>query len=404
MRPSRAVLAASLAVPAMLLGVAVIPGDASAFSPPHPAPPSPAPRHGLLTAGESTALTLAATPEVVATGRPASLAGRLIDPATGFGLSGAPVRVEAAAADGSWSEVAVLSTDAAGRVTAELAPTATTVYRLHYADAATTGDPGTTRESMSPAARVTVRTLTADLTDDAVRVGRPAEVRGVLAAAPGSPLRLEVHRDGAWQPVGRKRTAADGSYTFRVTPTEPGSSRYRVVRDVGPGGPESTAAVGVLDVYRLHTSSVATRGRVRGDLDVLRATLAETYADPQGWLRSHHRFREVARGGDFTVVLSQPEYLPAFSWECSTMYSCRAGRYVVLNDNRWRHGSPHFPADLETYRRMLVNHETGHWLGRGHAYCPHKGAPAPVMQQQSKGMQGCRPNPWPLPREIDAVP
>ena len=48
------------------------------------------------------------------------------------------MRVEAAAADGSWSEVAALSTDAAGTVTAELAPTATTVYRLHYADAAIT--------------------------------------------------------------------------------------------------------------------------------------------------------------------------------------------------------------------------------------------------------------------------
>ena len=134
MRPARAILAASLAVPAMLLGVAVVPGDASAFS-----PPLPTPHHALLTVGESTALTLAATPEVVATGRPASLTGRLTDPATGIGHSGAPVRLEAAAADGSWAKVAVLSTDAAGKVTAELAPTATTVYRLHYVDAATWG-------------------------------------------------------------------------------------------------------------------------------------------------------------------------------------------------------------------------------------------------------------------------
>ena len=193
MRPSRAVLAASLAVPAMLLGVAVVPGDASAFSSPHAAPPNPTPRQ----AADGRRVHRADAGRHSRGGRhrpPRRLTGRLIDPATGIGLSGAPVRVEAAAADGSWSEVAVVSTDVAGRVTAELAPTATTVYRLHYADAATTGDPGATRESVSTAARVTVRTLTAGLTDDAVRVGRPAEVRGVLAAAPGSPLRLEVHR------------------------------------------------------------------------------------------------------------------------------------------------------------------------------------------------------------------
>jgi hypothetical protein len=76
---------------------------------------------------------------------------------------------------------------------------------------------------------------------------------------------------------------------------------------------------------------------------------------------------------------------------------------VIINESRWRRSSIHFPGDLATYRSMLVNHETGHWLGRPHAFCSGPGQLAPVMQQQSKGMHGCRPNAWPLAREIRAV-
>ena len=84
---------------------------------------------------------------------------------------------------------------------------------------------------------------------------------------------------------------------------------------------------------------------------------------------------------------------------CSTQWSCRIGRFVVINQERWRHASPAWNAagrSLRDYRHMVVNHETGHWLGRGHASCPGRGRPAPVMMQQSKGTGGCRFNPWPL--------
>ena len=94
--------------------------------------------------------------------------------------------------------------------------------------------------------------------------------------------------------------------------------------------------------------------------------------------------------------------VPSFGYPCSSTYSCRVGRYVIINQDRWLHTTPVWKDSglgRRNYRHLVVNHETGHWLGHRHAYCGGPGQLAPVMQQQSKGLQGCRANPWPLPRE-----
>ncbi len=81
--------------------------------------------------------------------------------------------------------------------------------------------------------------------------------------------------------------------------------------------------------------------------------------------------------------------------------SCQTGRKVVLNASRWGHGakpvSKAFGDDVTAYRRYLVNHEFGHYLGYGHVGCPGKGRTAPVMMQQTKGLQRCVANSWPAP-------
>ena len=77
----------------------------------------------------------------------------------------------------------------------------------------------------------------------------------------------------------------------------------------------------------------------------------------------------------------------------------QAWRFVVINQTPWRKKTPAFTGDLRTYRHMVVNHETGHWLGWKHRTCGGKGKRAPLMMQQSKGLKGCKPNPWPIKSE-----
>jgi hypothetical protein len=152
------------------------------------------------------------------------------------------------------------------------------------------------------------------------------------------------------------------------------------------------------------TYSVAFRGRITADKNAFAQTVALAYADPRGWSLNHEViFRRVQRGGNFTVWLASPDQMKSFSSECSPAWSCRTGRNVVINQDRWMYGSPFWYGPLAAYRVMIVNHETGHWFGLGHQACAASGSPAPVMMQQSEGATPCENNVWPLPSERDVL-
>jgi hypothetical protein len=132
------------------------------------------------------------------------------------------------------------------------------------------------------------------------------------------------------------------------------------------------------------------------------ATVDEVLGDPRSWIASGElRVQRVAGAADadFTVYLATPatsERMCAEGGLATERYtSCRLPGRVIINLARWMDAVPDYGAPVETYRTYVVNHEVGHEFGEEHQACPGPGRPAPVMQQQTYGLDGCVANAWP---------
>ena len=278
-------------------------------------------------------------------------------------------------------------------------------HRISVQVTATDGSGASATATSEPTSRVVRATL---------RNKRPPTVRGVarftrtVRATPGrwstEPTRIRFQWLRNSRPI---KGATKRSYTF--VPTDVGTRVQVRVTVKAPGHSTADASstrrrVGHrVPVRRTVSYHVETRGRITTSVRAFRRLAQQTFEDPRGWRGSGVRFRRVAKGGSFTLVLAEASKVPSFSSACSSSWSCRVGRFVIINQERWKHASPAWNAargSLRNYRHMVVNHETGHWLGFGHAGCPGPGRAAPVMMQQSKALGGCRFNPWPTGSEL----
>lgn len=198
----------------------------------------------------------------------------------------------------------------------------------------------------------------------------PATESSTAAEAPA-----DIRRNQPLQPAPTAEPVPEtGPGTFRVALAAPdeaeGATTYRV--EVEHGLPFAPA-----DVARF---------------------VEETLTDERGWSgTAGHRLVRIQGGADLRIVLASPETADALCAPLETggRLSCRNGSNVVINAWRWRHGADSYDNALIAYRRYVVNHETGHALGHPHAACPEANEPAPVMLQQTLGLDGCQPNPWP---------
>ncbi len=212
-----------------------------------------------------------------------------------------------------------------------------------------------------------------------------------LASGPLPPLDDLKPRASAPTPTASAATASATATAALTYPTVGrGTFRYATA-----GGPVAG------DSGRLLNYRVAVENGIAGtDANQFATQVRAILGDPHGWTGTGHwRLHQVPVGAryDFTIYLATPATRDRLCGHGRDEYtSCRNGNSVVLNVARWVHGVPGYGADLTTYRSYMVNHETGHRLGFGHQLCPGPGRPAPVMQQQTLGLHGCRANPWPV--------
>jgi hypothetical protein len=215
-------------------------------------------------------------------------------------------------------------------------------------------------------------------------------IRTAIAAAPapvtGPPPALEGDAGPTGVPV----------ITGAVPFVQKGSGRVSVVDGTSP----------VFGTGPLKRFVVETENGIGVDSGAFAQAVQSTLADPRSWghggAMSFQRVGVAAAAAhqyDFKVALISPGSMEVFCPGVGTggYTSCRYADRAVVNLARWATAVPGYQGDVATYRLYVVNHEVGHALGHQHEFCAGPGQIAPVMQQQTLGLQGCVKNAWPYP-------
>lgn len=245
----------------------------------------------------------------------------------------------------------------------------------------------------------------------ALLVGRPWQDGGGPADAASAPTAPVGGPDNASEPLeDPPPSTPPPSPSASPTASAPGSDsdsdkKDGEVRaeDIPASGPGTftVARAGVDAKGRGSAYRVEVEDGTGVDPDRAAEEIAAVLAHPRGWSHGgEHTFRQVADGpAGLVIKIATPATTDRICGEYGLKtrgeVNCRGGEKVMVNLKRWQLGSPQFDGPVSEYRALIVNHEVGHWLGRGHETCPGKGRPAPAMMQQIDGLKGCVANAWP---------
>ncbi|HET6703972.1 DUF3152 domain-containing protein [Amycolatopsis sp.] len=171
--------------------------------------------------------------------------------------------------------------------------------------------------------------------------------------------------------------------------TQTGKGTWHVVPGSGP-----KIGTGQLYTYTVEVEDGIDPSSYAGD-DAFATAVQGTLSDSKSWTWDGKvAFQRVDAGfpnPSFRVSLTTPDTThraDACGFQIKFEASCyrkSMGR-VLINLARWVRGAKAYGADMTGYRQYAINHEVGHALGNKHVGCGGTGQPAPVMMQQSFGV------------------
>ncbi len=230
-------------------------------------------------------------------------------------------------------------------------------------------------------------------------VGAVAAVAGLLPGGGSS----GSNPAGAHAPTGQPSGTASGAQPA-ISTDGASAGPAANVPEKGAGTWAYVAGTGAVlgSAGNLRRYRVAVENGSGQDANAFAAAVEKILADPAGWTAGGKaRFQRVPEksAAEVTIYLATPATTEttcaAGGLHVQKFLSCRLPGQIVINLARWLTAVPDYGADLATYRQYAVNHEIGRDLGYANEACPAARRPAPVMQQQSLGLDGCTPNPWP---------
>ena len=171
--------------------------------------------------------------------------------------------------------------------------------------------------------------------------------------------------------------------------TQAGKGTWHVVPGSGP-----QIGTGKLYTYTVEVEDGIDPASYAGD-DAFATAVQGTLSDPKSWTWdgkiAFQRVDANFPNPSFRVSLTTPETThraDACGFQIKFEASCyrkSMGR-VLINLARWVRGAKAYGADMTGYRQYAINHEVGHALGNQHVGCGGNDQPAPVMMQQSFGV------------------
>jgi hypothetical protein len=179
----------------------------------------------------------------------------------------------------------------------------------------------------------------------------------------------------------------------------------------------TTAIIGALTTKKDLAYTASTRGTSAPNLpavaptgpvvtykycadDAVKGIAQKTLAESNGWTMGGKVAFVADSDCHFRFEVLPAAQMAAAAPTCGGEVSCLSGSRLIFNANNWETLPGGWTGSLDSYRRELVNHETGHWLSFDHASCSGDAKNAPLLSAPSVVIPGCSPNWYAVPAEV----